>query len=475
MNNDDREYLLRDEKVKKAMITMIIPSILAGIITQFNIILDTYFLGNYAFNSVAAQTATATVMPLVFLMNALSFMLAIGTAVSVSRLLGEGDKPNVQRYMANSFMFGWVIYAILLIFGVLVVPSFVALLTGAETGNPVYDNSMIYSAIMVIGFPTIIFQMLANQTLRAEGRSNLIVKLSIIQVIINGILNFVLISDTFPAISFYGSNYEAAGAAIATVVSQFSMGIILLAVLFDKNKSTFYINLKNLKPDIIWLKDVIKNGLPQFTASSLFALGTFLVSFSIVLLTERVGLSFEQSVAIQAGSGIILRIVLMMFLLINGVVQGIQGFISYQYGANNKERLLEGIDFVKKLGMGLGVFFFAFFLIFAGSIANIFSTEPEIVSITTKSFRFFAVTMLVFPLAHNFFGLFAALGRQSLAVKCTLIRDGLLFSGFSLLMPYLFGVTGVALILPSSLLIGSLIILTLGLKTVKEIQDDINN
>ncbi len=472
--NQDREYLLREETVKKAMITMIIPSILAGILNQFNIILDTYFLGNFASYPVASQTATATVMPLVFIMNAISFMLCIGTAVCVSRLLGKGDRKNVQRYMANAFTAGWIVYLVLLIAGFLCIPSFVALLTGATAGNPVYDNSYIYSLVFVIGYPTVVFQMLASQTLRAEGRSKLIVQLSVFQVLINAGVNYVLISDAFPAISFYGTNYEAAGAAIATIISQAVMALMLYTQLFSPDKSSFYIKFKNTKFDKTWLQDVSKNGLPQFIASSLFALGTFLVSLSIVNLTARIGLTLEQSVALQAASGITVRVVLMMFLLINGIVQGIQGFISYQYGAGNKERLVEGVEFVKSLGIKLGVLFSLLFLIFANPIASIFSSEEVVINYVAMSFRVFGVTMAFFPLAHHFFGLFAAVGKQKLAVKCTLLRDGLLFSGFAVVLPYFFGVTGVMLILPSSLLIGSIIILTLGLKTLKELRSNLD-
>ncbi len=472
--NQDREYLLREEVVKKAMITMIIPSILAGILNQFNIILDTYFLGNFAYYPVASQTATATVMPLVFIMNAVSFMLCIGTAVCVSRLLGKGDRKNVQRYMANAFAAGWIIYFIILVAGFLFIPSFVALLTGFEAGNPVYDNSYIYSLVFVIGYPTVVFQMLASQTLRAEGRSKLIVRLSIIQVIINALVNYVLISDRFPSISFYGSNYEAAGAAIATIVSQAVMAVMLYTQLFSEEKSSFYIKFKNTKFDKVWLQDVSKNGLPQFFASSLFALGTFLVSLSIVNLSARLDLSTEQGVGLQAASGITVRVVLMMFLLINGIVQGIQGFISYQYGAGNKERLVEGINYVKSLGIKLGVLFSLVFLIFARQIAGIFSSEPIVIDLVTMSFRVFGVTMAFFPLAHHFFGLFAAVGHQKLAVKCTFLRDGFFFSGFAVILPIFFGVNGVMLILPTSLLLGSLVILTLGLRILKQLNKDLD-
>ncbi len=471
--NQDREYLLREEAVKKAMITMIIPSILAGVLNQFNIILDTYFLGNFAYYPVASQTATATVMPLVFIMNAISFMLCIGTAVCVSRLLGKGDRKNVQRYMANAFAAGWIVYFIILISGILFIPSFVSLLTGAESGSPVYDNSYIYSIVFVVGYPTVVFQMLASQTLRAEGRSQLIVRLSIIQVIINAIVNYVLISDAFPSISFYGSNYEAAGAAIATIISQAVMAVMLYTQLFSEKKSSFYIKFKNTKFDKVWFIDVTKNGLPQFFASSLFAVGTFLTSLSIINLANRIDLTMEQSVGLQAASGITVRVVLMMFLLINGIVQGIQGFISYQYGAGNKERLVEGINFVKSLGIKLGIFFSLFFLIFARQIAGVFSSDPIVLDLVTMSFRVFGVTMAFFPLAHHFFGLFASVGKQDLAVKCTFLRDGLLFSGLAVALPLLFDVNGVMLILPVSLLIGSLIILTLGLKIVNELNKNL--
>ncbi len=463
MEVQKRTNLLKNEKVPKALTIMVIPSIMASIINQLNIVMDTYFLGNFAKYPTASQTATATSMTILLLMTALSVMLAIGTAITTSQLLGRNKKAKVEQYMANSFVYTWILYTVLLIILLPLLPSFVSLLTGGSSGDLVYDNSLIYSQILLVGFPTVILAQLSAQTIRAEGQATLIVKMSIIQIIINAIINYILISDTFPAISFFGTNYEAAGAAIATIISQAFMAFMLMRVLFNREKTNYYINLKNLHFEKKWLQ-VFKNGLPQFVANTFFAIGTFLISLSIALLSIREGYSIEESVNLQAASGITVRIIMMVFLLVNGGIQGIQGFVAYQYGANNKIRLKESMTIIRKSAFVTGIIFF--FIVFLGAerIAQIFTSNQEVIDYVALSLRFFGLTVLFFPSAHALFGLAAALGKPKIAIIFTVIRDGILFSSCAIVLPLIFSEIGVMITMPTSLLIGSIFIIIFGHK-----------
>lgn len=469
----DREFILKNEKVNKALLVMVIPSVIAGAINQINVIIDVYFIGNFAHFSTEAQTATATSMTVIFIMNALSIMLAVSTAVRTSQLLGNGEKGKVQRFMANSFVAGWILYFLILIVLLPILPRFVELITDTQPGSIVYTNSLWYTGILLVGFPTIIFQQMSSQVIRAEGQAILIVKLSVIQVIINCIINYILISDTFSIVSFNATNYEAAAAGIGTVVSQGFMAIALLAVLFNKNKTNYYINLKHCKFSFEWLNS-LKNGFPQLLANSFLALGTFAISISITLLAKREGFSVTQGVNLQAASGIAVRFILMLFTLINSGVQGVQGFVSYQYGSKSIARLRESLNLIRKTAFVLGLTLF--FVIFLGArvIANLFSSDPNVIDLVEKSMRAFAITIIFFPTAHTLFGLFAAIGKPKLAMISTIMRDGILLSSTAFILPYLFGTYGVMLIMPTSLLIGSIIIITLGLRVVSNVEKIVN-
>ncbi|MBL0701518.1 MAG: hypothetical protein JJV90_00195, partial [Spiroplasma sp.] len=452
-NTTDREYLLKEEKVKTAILAMIIPSIVAGGINMLNIIIDTYFLGNFAADSLNSQAATATSMSMVLLMNGFCFMLAIGTAVLVSKMLGENKKEKISQYMANSFVAGWVIYIMLLVVFLPLLPTIVEILTGASGDNPFYVNSLVYMKIMIIGFPTLIFTQLSSQTIRAEGQANLIVRLSIVQVIINSIINFVLISDTFPMISFHGGPYEAAGAAIATVLSQGYMTIMLMRVLFNKNKTNFLIELPKLKFEKAWFA-VFRNGFPQFLASVFFAIGIMIISISAVNLSHELGRVGDEAAILSNASGITVKLVMMVFLLINGAIQGIQGFFSYQYGARQFDRLIEGLKYVRVLALGTGITLFFVFFFFSTQIAGIFTSDIVVIELVDLSLKALGITCLLFPTAHMYFGLFAALGKPRLAMLCTIIRDFILLSGCAYLIPKYFGESGLMITMQFSLLVG---------------------
>ncbi len=463
----NKENLLKNESVKKALLVMVIPSVIAGAINQLNVIIDTFFLGNFAMYSTQAQTATATSMPIIFMMSALSIMVAIGSAVTCSRFLGKNDKTTVQRYMANSFVYGWLLYFVILIVVLPLLPSFISLLTSASPGDVVYENSMIYTKVMVISFPTIIFTQLSAQTIRAEGHSTLIVKVAAIQVVINILVNYIFITDTFSMISFYGTKYEAIGAALGTVVSQLFMSIVLMRILFNKEKTNYYINIRNTKFTKDWLI-VLKNGMPQFIANTFFSVGLFLIGISITMTSNRLGYSLEQSVNLQAASGISIRVIMMMFLLLNGGIQGIQGFVSYQYGSNASSRLSESLVLVRKSAFVIGLSMFFIFFIFSTLIAQLFSNNQEVIELVSMSNKAFAITMLIFPSAHSMFGLFAAVDKARYAVLSTVFRDCILLSLFSIILPLLLDDVGVMLVLPVSLLIGSIVIAIVGRRVFKK-------
>lgn len=471
--NTDKEYLFKEAPVKEGLLAMILPSLVAGALNMVNVITDTFFLGNFAEPSqaVAAQAATSSSMPVVLLMNAFSFMLAIGTAITVSHFLGQGKNEKIQQYMANTFVFGWILYVAFVIVMVPVSQLMLPILTGTTEGL-VYTNANSYLLIMILGFPTLIFTQISSQTIRAEGQAKLIMQMSIIQLLINCVGNYLLIADVTP-FSFYGTGYEAAGSAIATILSQAFMTIVLMRVLFNKEKSNFYIDLKKVKFEKEWLK-VFKNGAPQFLVNIFFAIGTTVIAVMAVKLAPEPG-----SPLMTNASGITVKLVMMVFLLTNGAIQGIQGFFAYQYGAKDFKRLIDGMNYVQNLAIKASAVLFAIFMIGGGVIAHIFSpADQEVAAFVAISLRALAITCIFFPMGHVYFGLFASLGRPDLAMKLAFLRDFVLLSGCAILIPTLLynisglyiGEIGLMITFPFSLLLGSLVIILVGRKNINNIK-----
>ena len=107
IQEEDKEYLLKKEKVGTALQAMVVPAMIAAAVNQLNVIIDTFFLGNYAAaeTSTAAQIATSNAMTIIFLMNALSFMVAIGTAIFVTQKIGMGQKEKAHLGREADYMF----------------------------------------------------------------------------------------------------------------------------------------------------------------------------------------------------------------------------------------------------------------------------------------------------------------------------------------------------------------------------------
>lgn len=476
--NTDKEYLFKEAPVKEGLLAMIIPSLVAGALNMINVITDTFFLGNFAQpdQAVAAQAATSSSMPVILLMNAFSFMLAIGTAITVSHFLGQGKREKIQQYMANTFVFGWILYIAFVVVMVPISQMMLPILTGASKGDLVYTNADSYLLIMILGFPTLIFTQISSQTIRAEGQAKLIMRMSVIQLLINCVGNYLLIADVTP-FSFYGTGYEAAGSAIATILSQAFMTIVLMRVLFNEEKSNFYIKLSNFKFEKEWFK-IFKNGAPQFLVNVFFAVGTTVIAVMAVKLAPEPG-----SPIMTNASGITVKLVMMVFLLTNGAIQGIQGFFAYQYGAKDFKRLIDGMNYVQSLAVKSSIGLFIVFFLGAGVIAHIFSPADQVVAdFVTVSLRALAFTCLLFPVGHVYFGLFASLGRPDLAMKLAFLRDFVLLSGCAIVVPSILyaigglhlGEIGLMITFPFSLLVGSVVIILVGRKNINNMKSEYN-
>ena len=204
--NNNKMKLMAEAPIKKTLLTLAIPTIIATIINAVYNFVDTLFVG--MLNDTAAMGAVSVAFPLFMILSAIGQMLGIGSASYVSRSLGAGKKDQADK-TASTALFLAIAIASVVTISVLVFLEPVLKLMGAT--ESVLVPGKIYLTWIIAGSIFTIINMTLNNLVRAEGNA----RYSMNALIIGAVLNIIL-----DPIFMFSLNLGLQGAAIATVLSQ---------------------------------------------------------------------------------------------------------------------------------------------------------------------------------------------------------------------------------------------------------------
>ncbi len=267
------EQKMETMPVNKLLLTMAAPMILSMIIGALYNIVDSIFVSNY---SEAALTAVSLAFPIQNIIVSLGTGVGVGVNALLSRLLGEKKQEAVNKTAANGLFLGFVVYLVLLIFGLSGIKWFYRIQTSDAS---ISHMGYLYLAIVCIFSFGQIFQLIFEKLLQSTGRTSYTMVTQITGAVINIILDPILIFGYFglPAMG-------TAGAAIATVIGQIIA--MLLGIIFNfKYNKEIQFSVKNLKPEKYYIRNICFVGIPagitMFISSIMsFGINKILLGFS---------------------------------------------------------------------------------------------------------------------------------------------------------------------------------------------------
>lgn len=259
--------------INKLLLTMAAPMILSMMIGALYNIVDSIFVSNY---SEDALTAVSLAFPIQNIIVALGTGVGVGINALLSRLLGEKKQDAVNRTAGNGLILSFIVYFILLIFGIFGVKWFYRIQTEDQF---ICSMGFAYLSIICIFSFGQIFQLVLEKLLQSTGRTTYTMITQITGAIINIILDPILIFGYLglPAMG-------TAGAAIATVIGQ--IVAMTLGFIFNlKCNREIHFSLHYLKPDRYYIKNICSVGIPagitMFISSIMsFGINKILLTFS---------------------------------------------------------------------------------------------------------------------------------------------------------------------------------------------------
>lgn len=408
--------------IKKAVISLAIPTVISQLITVVYNMADTFFIGQLNDpNQVAAATV---IMPIFMFLTAFANLFGLGGSSLISRCLGVGEHEKAKSCASFCIWSGIVVS---FLYGILIVvfSSFILPILGANQYTWDYCYEYMLITIGIGAVPTVMNAELAH-LIRAEGYS----KKASIGVALGGILNIVL-----DPIFIFVFHMEIKGAAIATMISNLCAMIYFFIFIYKiKDKSVITPRLKKFTFGNNIPSEVIAVGLPSFIM-------TFMSSISNTTLNYLVASYSNEAIA---GMGIAKKIDLIAFAIAQGMTQGTLPLIGYNYASDNNKRMKETIKTV--LLYSLVVACVGTFLIYIGavSITKCFIQDNATIYYGQKFLKIICLACPTTALNFMIITIFQATGKKTQPLILSLLRKGGIDIPFMILINNILGVDGIA-------------------------------
>lgn len=359
---------------------MAAPMILSMMIGALYNIVDSIFVSNYGED---ALTAVSLAFPVQNVIVALGTGVGVGVNALLSRLLGEKRQEAVNKTAGNGLLLSFLVYFILLLFGIFGVKWFYRIQTDEQA---ICEMGVAYLSIVCIFSFGQIFQLVLEKLLQSTGRTTYTMITQITGAVINMILDPILIFGYFgfPAMG-------TAGAAIATVIGQIiamSLGFLFNLKYNREIQFSFY----TVKPDGYSIKTICAVGIP----AGITMLISSIMSFGI----NKILLTFSTTAT--AVFGAYFKLYTFVSMAAFGLNNALISIVAYNLGTGKYDRIKRTVKLSGIYSALIGCVGLVLLQLFPGQIMEAFNASETMTAmgvtalrITSLSFIFACVSIMV--------------------------------------------------------------------------------
>ncbi|KLI44656.1 multidrug transporter MatE [Brachyspira hyodysenteriae] len=413
LNNNSKSNDLANKPVGKLLFQLALPAIAAQIINVLYNVVDRMYIGHIPDIGAMALTGVGVTMPVIMAVSAFAYLISMGGSPRASIMMGKQDYDKAEEIVGNCAM-TLIIISITLTIILLLFSKPLLMVFGAS------ENTIIYALryLRIYSMGTIFVQLALglNAFITAQGKA----KTSMFTVLIGAVTNIIL-----DPIFIFVFDMDVRGAALATIISQAISCIWILSFMTSK-RTILKLKLKNFKisPNIILpcLALGFSPFIMQFTESILF------VSFNTSLLKYGGDLSVGAMTILSS-------IMQFSFLPIMGLTQGAQPIISYNYGANNLNRVKSAfkILLISCLSFSFLMWFISEF--FPYLFVRIFTSDEELINYAIWALKIYMAASLIFGAQTACQQTFVALGNAKISAFLAILRKVILLIPLIFILP----------------------------------------
>lgn len=407
---------LGTEPVGSLLRKLAIPSVTAQLINMLYNIVDRIYIGHMPEHGAMALTGVGVCMPIIMIVTAFASVSSTGGAPRSSIFMGKQDYEKAEKTLGNCF-FMQIFISVILTAVLLLWSRDFLLAFGASKRTIPYATD--YMNIYALGTVFVQLTLGMNAFISAQGFA----KTSMLSVIIGAVCNI-----TLDPIFIFGFHMGVQGAALATIISQAISAVWVLSFLCGK-KTILRLKLSHIRfcPEIAL--PCIALGASTFVMQSSESIISICFNSSL--------LKYGGDVAVGAMT-ILTSVMQFAMLPLQGLGQGAQPIISYNYGAKNPSRVKQAFFLLLKCSCLYAVIFWVLVLAVPSVFVQMFTTDTALISFTVNAIHiYFAVTVL-FGIQVACQMTFIAINNAKSSIIVAVVRKFVLLIPLIYLMPHLF-------------------------------------
>ncbi len=402
--------------IPKLMLSLAIPAVVAQLINMLYNIVDRIYIGHIPDAGADALTGVGLFLPILMMINAFAMLAGSGGAPRAAIAMGKNDREGAQKILGNCFSVLMIFAVALTVLFYLFAPQLLRMFGASDVTLP---YALDYARIYILGIVFVMVVMGLNPFITTQGFA----KFSMITTVMGAVCNIIL-----DPILIFGLHMGVRGAAIATVLSQAVSAVWVLCFLRGK-KTMLRLEPANMK-------------LVSQVIFPCLALG---ISTFVMLSTESIlNISFNRSLSSYGGDVAVGAMTILsscnqlITLPLQGICQGGQPIMSYNFGAGKKERVKQAFRCQFVACTAYATLMWLLMMVAPQVFAGIFSKDTTLVDYTVWAMRIYMAGMFSTGIQIACQQTFMALGQAKISLLMACLRKLVLLIPLIFFLPHVF-------------------------------------
>ena len=426
MNNKQAALELGTKPVGQLLWQYALPAIVAMSASSLYNIVDRAMIGQIV--GPEAIAGLGITVPFMNLSAAFGAAVGVGASASISVKLGQKDYSTAQNLLGNTLTLNLIIGFSFMVLSLLFLDPILYFFGASDVTLPYAREFMI---IILLGNVMTHMYFGMNAVLRAAGKPKHAMYSVLFTVGMNILLVFMFV---------WWFRWGIRGAALATVTSQTLAMCWQLWLFSNKNE------MLHLKRGIYKLKrqlvtNIVSIGISPFLMN--------VTSCVIVIFMNNQFVRYGGDMAVGAYS-IANSVVMMFFMFVMGMCQGMQPIVGYNYGAEKYDRMLRCLFITIGCATAILLVGWGLSMLFPREIARIFTTDPTLMDMSARGIKLDMLVFFVVGSQATITHFFQSIGKVKVSIFLSLSRQLFLLLPMAYVFPLLWDLDGVWYSMPAS-------------------------
>jgi putative MATE family efflux protein len=409
----DKKEMLGTAPIGRLLFRLALPTVVAQLINMLYNIVDRVYIGHMPEVGDLALTGVGVCMPIIMIVSAFAALVSSGGAPRASIFMGEKNIDDAEKALGACFGLQIIVSVILTV--ILLIWNEDFLLAFGASENTI-EFATDYMSVYAIGTIFVQLTLGMNAFITAQGFA----RTAMLSVVIGAVSNIAL-----DPVFIYWLDMGVSGAALATIISQ-ALSCIWIVVFLCSKRSLLRLKIKNLIPSPKIVLPCVALGTASFIMQS---------SESVISICFNSSL-LEHGGDIAVGAMTILTSVMQFAMLPpQGIAQGAQPILSYNYGAKNADRVRSVYKLLLGVCLAYSLVIWSLVMIFPRVFVSMFTPDDALIVFASRALRIYFSGMALFGIQIASQMTFVSLGNAPSSVLVAVVRKFVLLLPLIYIMP----------------------------------------